>query len=76
MQTLRHPKAGANLTQRLWIYQAERFPIFKTGLLLLVFSAASISISAHLGGRALPGWPVFASIWAVTFILFFQMRAL
>ncbi|MFC4293217.1 UbiA family prenyltransferase [Sphingorhabdus arenilitoris] len=75
MQIARHPKAGAGLAERLWIYQAERFPLFKTGLLLLVFSAASISISAHLGGRPLPGWPVFASVWAVTFILFFQMRA-
>ena len=70
-----HPQADAGVLARLWIYQAERFPIFKTALLLAVFSAASISVSSHLSGRALPHWPVFASIWAVSLIVFFQMRA-
>ncbi len=30
----------------LWIYQKERFPLFKTAPLLAVFSAASLSVSA------------------------------
>ncbi len=70
-----HPEAGASLAKRLWLYQAERFPLFKTALLLAVFSSASISVSAHLGGRALPGVFVFLAVWLVTFVLFFQMRA-
>ncbi len=70
-----HPQAGASLPKRLWLYQAERFPIFKTGLLLAVFSAASISVSAHLASRPLPGIAILVSVWLVTIILFFQMRA-
>jgi 4-hydroxybenzoate polyprenyltransferase len=70
-----HPQAGANLAKRLWLYQADRFPIFKTALLLLVFSAASISISAHLAGRPMPSPFVIASVWIVSLIVFFQMRA-
>lgn len=63
------------LLRRLWIYQGERFPLAKTSLLLAVFTAASISVSAHLGGRPLPGWPVFLAAFLVTLILFFQLRA-
>ncbi len=70
-----HPKADASLIERLWIYQSERFPVFKTALLLAVFSTASISVSAHLGGRELPAISTLISIWIVTFIIFFQMRA-
>lgn len=70
-----HPDAGASLPRRLWLYQADRFPIFKTALLLAVFSAASISVSAHLAGRSLPSAATLVSVWLVTLILFFQMRA-
>ena len=71
----RHPAAEAPLIKRLWLYQAERFPLAKTATLLAVFSAASIAVSAHLAGRPLPGIWTFAVAWAVTVILFFQMRA-
>ncbi len=71
----KHPQADASFFKRLWIYQSERFPIFKTALLLVVFSAASISVSAHLGGRNIPSFSVFICVWLVTFIIFFQMRA-
>lgn len=72
---VRHPRAGASLWKRLWLYQAERFPLAKTGILLAVFSAASISVSAQLGGRPLPPPATFAALWLVSVIIFFQMRA-
>lgn len=63
------------LLRRLWIYQAERFPLVKTAVLLTVFTAASISVSAHLGGRPLPGWPPFLAAFVATLVIFFQLRA-
>jgi 4-hydroxybenzoate polyprenyltransferase len=61
--------------QRLWIYQAERFPLFRTAILLVAFTAASISVSAHLAHRALPGLWTFVVAACVALIFFFQMRA-
>jgi len=66
---------GLGYLRRLWIYQRERFPLGKTALLLLVFSAASISLSAHLGGRDLPGLQTFVAIWLAMVLVFFQLRA-
>ena len=63
------------LWQRLWIYQAERFPLKKTVPLLAVFSAASLCASAVLAGRPLPGPGAFAAAFVVALLLFFQMRA-
>lgn len=70
-----HPRASASLWHRLWLYQAERFPLGKTALLLAAFSASSISVSAHLGGRLLPHGSVFVAAWLVAIIFFFQLRA-
>jgi 4-hydroxybenzoate polyprenyltransferase len=64
-----------SLAKRLWIYQRERFPLGKTGTLLLIFSAASLSVSAHLSGRSLPGMATFTSAWAIALVIFFQLRA-
>jgi 4-hydroxybenzoate polyprenyltransferase len=61
--------------QRLCIYQAERFPLFRTATLLVVFTAASISVSAHLAQRALPGLWTFIVASCVALVFFFQMRA-
>ncbi|HEY4201639.1 MAG TPA: UbiA family prenyltransferase [Devosiaceae bacterium] len=72
---LRHPEADAGLWRRLWLYQAQRFPLGKTALLLLAFSASSISVSAHLAGRPLPHWSVFVAAWLVAIGFFFQLRA-
>lgn len=58
----------------LWIYQKERFPLAKTGPILLVFSAASICVSAELSGRSLPGWGAFLAGFIAAFLLFFQLR--
>jgi hypothetical protein len=68
-------ETGAGFLRRTWIYQNERFPVLKTGILLLAFTAASISVSAHLAGRPLPAWGAFAAAWAAVFLIFFQMRA-
>lgn len=69
------PAQQIPLLQRAWIYQAERFPLLRTGVLLAVFTAASISVSAHLAGRALPGAWSFIVAAVVALIIFFQMRA-
>ncbi|MDD7969962.1 UbiA family prenyltransferase [Roseinatronobacter alkalisoli] len=58
----------------LWAYQKERFPLAKTVPLLAVFSAASISVSAEMAGRPLPGQGAFIAGFAVAILLFFQMR--
>lgn len=65
---------SGTLVQRLWVYQAERFPLKKTVPLLAVFSAASVNISAVLAGRALPGPGVYVLAFILAMILFFQMR--
>ncbi len=58
----------------LWTYQKERFPLLKTGPLLAMFSAASVTISAELAGRPLPGWGAYIAGFVVAMTLFFQMR--
>lgn len=62
------------LHSRLWTYQSERFPLKKTVPLLCVFSAASIMVSAQLGGRPLPGFGGFVTGFVLAMCLFFQMR--
>jgi hypothetical protein len=68
-------EAALPLLRRLWIYQTERFPLAKTSVLLVVFTAASISVSANLGGHALPAWSAFTTAFLATLIIFFQLRA-
>jgi 4-hydroxybenzoate polyprenyltransferase len=63
------------LLARLWVYQRERFPLGKTALLLAVFAAASVTVSANLAHRAVPGPMTYLVAWAVALIVFFQMRA-
>jgi len=63
------------LWQRLWIYQRERFPLARTAVLLAVFSAASINVSAQLAGRSLPGLDAYLVAFAVALIFMFQLRA-
>jgi 4-hydroxybenzoate polyprenyltransferase len=64
-----------SLARRLWTYQAERFPLVKTGVLLAVFTSASINASAHLAGRPLPPASTYLVAFLVTLILFFHLRA-
>ena len=72
---VRHPDADAPLVHRLWLYQAERFPLGKTAVLLGVFSAASLAVSAQLAERPLPPVWTFVVMWLVCLVVFFQMRA-
>lgn len=64
-----------SLARRLWVYQSERFPLKQTVPLLAVFSAASITLSATLADRPLPGIGAYLTGFALVFIVFFQMRA-
>ena len=68
------PPAG--LIARLAVYQSERFPLARTAILVLVFSAASVSVSAHLAGRVGPPWSAYAGAFLTTWILFFHLRVL
>ncbi|WP_425083683.1 UbiA family prenyltransferase [Ruegeria profundi] len=63
-----------SIQNRFWIYQSERFPLKKTVPLLLMFSSASICVSARLADRPLPEWPAFATGFVLAMALFFQMR--
>jgi UbiA prenyltransferase family len=67
--------AHGTLHDRLWTYQAERFPLGKTAVLLAVFTAASINASALLAGRPLPDAWAYALALGVTLVIFFQLRA-
>ena len=71
---MRDAQATLPLLTRLWIYQAERFPLAKHGLLIAVFAAAGVTLSAHLGSRPLPGLATYLVAAALTFLLFFQLR--
>ncbi len=63
--TVATSEVGLSVLQRLWIYQRERFPLARTALLLAVFTAASINVSAHLAGRPLPAWPSYLVAFVV-----------
>lgn len=71
---LPRPKLQMKLRERLWAYQAERFPLKQTVPLLAVFSASSVVVSAELAGRAIPGPLAFLTAFLLAFTLFFQMR--
>lgn len=66
----------AGLLARLAVYQRERFPLLRTATLVLVFSGSSVSVSAHLAGRAAPAWPAYLGAFAATLILFWHLRVL
>lgn len=71
---LPRPKLRMGLGERLWAYQAERFPLKQTVPLLAVFSASSVIVSAELADRPLPGVLAFVTAFVLAFTLFFQMR--
>jgi 4-hydroxybenzoate polyprenyltransferase len=67
------------MKNRWWIYQQERFPIFKHGLLIAIFSLSAVSYSLllrdPLGTRSLlqsPGAPLIAFV--MLFLFFLQLR--
>ena len=61
------------LGARLWEYQAERFPVFKHGALIVAFGASAVCLSALLRGGAPDPWAVVVAV-LVLFGLFFQLR--
>lgn len=59
---------------RLWIYQAERFPLARTIPLLGAFSVASVSASARLAGRPLPDLGTYFAAFLIVLVFFWQLR--
>lgn len=74
MSALAH-EATLGLLQRLWIYQRERFPLVRTALLVTVFTAASLCVSAILAGRAPPAGATYVVAFVAALVFFFQLRA-
>jgi 4-hydroxybenzoate polyprenyltransferase len=66
----------SSLLARLWVYQAERFPLGRTAVLCAVFAGASVSVSAHLAGRAAPSLTAYLAAFVITLAFFFQLRVL
>jgi 4-hydroxybenzoate polyprenyltransferase len=66
----------ASVLPRLWTYQAERFPLAKTIPLLGAFSASSLTASAQLAHRSLPGVHAYVVAFILVFVFFWQMRAM
>ena len=58
---------------RWWIYQKERFPIFKNGLLVMAFSSSAVAFSALLCGIT-PHWQAFTVAFITVFLFFLQLR--
>ena len=63
------------MTNRWWIYQRERFPLFTHGLLIFVFSFSSTGYSILLhGSGTFPSLEQSVVAFSVTFFLFMQLR--
>jgi len=63
------------MSNRWWIYQRERFPIFAHSPIILAFSLSAVSYSALLrGATALPGWKPCAVAFGCAFLTFLQLR--
>ena len=66
-------KDARGLGARLWEYQAERFPVFKHGALIVAFGASAVCLSAMLRD----GGPSLVAILVAVLVLFgwfFQLR--
>lgn len=61
------------LVRRVWIYQGERFPIVKHGLLIAIFSGAAVGYGASLT-TTLPALSSACVAFLSTFAFFWQMR--
>jgi 4-hydroxybenzoate polyprenyltransferase len=63
------------LPTRLWIYQAERFPLVRHGLLIAAFASSAVCVSALLcGEREFPGPVTFGVAFVVLLGFFLQLR--
>jgi 4-hydroxybenzoate polyprenyltransferase len=61
------------MTNRWWVYQKERFPIFAHGPMVIVF-CLSIMLFSSLQEGEIPGIARIAGAVLTTLILFFQLR--
>lgn len=64
----------APLASRLWTYQAERFPLFKHGALIVAFGASAVCLSDLLRGGAAPKPYAILVAVLVLFGFFLQLR--
>jgi hypothetical protein len=68
-------EAALGLYRRLWIYQAERFPLVSHGLLVAVIAASGVGFSvAARDAEQLPGFAALIVAFLVAFGFFFQLR--
>ncbi len=72
------PKAGRpGSLKRWWVYQRERFPIFRHGLLIAAFSSSAVSYAALLAGRGgtpTPSLRGYGVAFVTCFLFFLQLR--
>jgi len=62
-------------SNRWWVYQRERFPVFAHGVLILAFSASAVSFSAMLRGAAsVPTLPSLVVAFLCSFLSFLHLR--
>ncbi|MDJ1182059.1 UbiA family prenyltransferase [Roseofilum casamattae] len=61
------------MSNRWWIYQQERFPIFTNGMLIAALSVSAVSYSALLRD-GIPSWGSILAAFGITFLLFLQLR--
>ncbi len=62
-----------SLLKRAWIYQKERFPLVKHGLLIAIFSGAAVGYGANLSHSRPTLNSAFVAFFS-TFAFFWQMR--
>jgi 4-hydroxybenzoate polyprenyltransferase len=63
-----------NVLRRLWTYQAERFPLIEHGFAVATFVAAGVLVTVRLTGTATPGAWTFVVAFALSLLLFLQLR--
>lgn len=61
------------MLKRWWIYQQERFPLLQNGILILVFSSATVFYSALLRDRN-PNSEAILVAFTTLFLFFLQLR--
>jgi 4-hydroxybenzoate polyprenyltransferase len=64
-----------NFAQRLWIYQRERFPVFKQGSLIIAFGISGVLISSLLrGAQQFPSTGTQCIAVIIAFCFFLHLR--
>ena len=69
------PRSRGTVTNRWWIYQRERFPVFAHSPVIAAFSLSAVSYSALIRGTdRLPSWKPCVVAFASSFLFFLQLR--